>query len=135
MEKTFTMIKPEAVADGNIGGIISMIEGAGFKIISLKKLRLTKELAGQFYDIHKERSFFGELVDYMSSGDIVAISLEKENCVKDFRTLIGSTNPLEADEGTIRKKYAKSIGENAIHGSDSIENAKIEIDFFTKLGL
>lgn len=128
--RTFTMIKPDAVADGNIGGIIKMIEEAGFKIIAMKYTRLTTELAGKFYEVHKERPFYGELVDYMSSGPIVAAILEKDNAVEDFRTLIGATNPADAAEGTIRKIYAKSIGENAVHGSDSDENAAIEGNFY-----
>ena len=127
---TFTMIKPEAVAEGNIGGILSMIEAAGFRVAAMKKTRLTAEQAGEFYAVHKERPFYGELVEYMSGGPIVAAILEKDNAVADFRKLIGATNPAEAEEGTIRKKYAKSIGENAVHGSDSDENAKIEGDFF-----
>lgn len=127
---TFTMIKPEAVAEGHIGGILSMINEAGFRIVAMKKIKLTAEQAGEFYAVHKERPFYGELVEYMSGGPIVAAILEKDNAVADFRTLIGATNPTEAAEGTIRKKYAKSIGENAVHGSDSDENAKIEGDFF-----
>ncbi len=128
--RTFTMIKPDAVADGNIGGIIKMIEEAGFKIIAMKYTRLTTALAGKFYEVHKERPFYGELVDYMSSGPIVAAILEKDNAVDDFRKLIGATNPADAVEGTIRKIYAKSIGENAVHGSDSDENAAIEGNFY-----
>jgi len=128
--RTFTMIKPDAVADGNMGAILKMIEDAGFKIISMKYTRLTPELAGSFYEVHKERPFYGELVEYMSSGPIVAAILEKDNAVADFRTLIGATNPAEAAEGTIRKLFAKSIGENAVHGSDSDENAQIEGSFF-----
>ncbi|WP_420388156.1 nucleoside-diphosphate kinase [Roseivirga sp.] len=128
--RTFTMIKPDAVADGNMGAILKMIEDAGFKIISMKYTRLTAELAGKFYEVHKERPFYGELVDYMSSGPIVAAILEKDNAVEDFRTLIGATNPADAAEGTIRKLYAKSIGENAVHGSDSDENAQIEGNFY-----
>ncbi len=128
--RTFTMIKPDAVADGNIGGIIKMIEEAGFKIIAMKYTRLTTALAGKFYEVHKERPFYGELVDYMSSGPIVAAILEKDNAVDDFRKLIGATNPADAAEGTIRKIYAKSIGENAVHGSDSDENAAIEGNFY-----
>ena len=124
------MIKPDAVADGNMGAILKMIEDAGFKIISMNYTRLSAELAGKFYEVHKERPFYGELVDYMSSGSIVAAILEKDNAVADFRTLIGATNPAEAAEGTIRKLYAKSIGENAVHGSDSDENAQIEGNFF-----
>ena len=128
--RTFTMIKPDAVADGNMGAILKMIEEAGFKIISMKYTRLSAELAGKFYEVHKERPFYGELVDYMSSGSIVAAILEKDNAVEDFRKLIGATNPADAAEGTIRKLYAKSIGENAVHGSDSDENAQIEGNFF-----
>jgi len=128
--RTFTMIKPDAVADGNIGGILKMIEEAGFKIIAMKYTRLTNELAGNFYEVHKERPFYGELVEYMSSGPIVAAILEKDNAVEDFRTLIGATNPADAAEGTIRKIYAKSIGENAVHGSDSDDNAAIEGNFY-----
>lgn len=128
--RTFTMIKPDAVADGNIGAITKMIEEAGFKIIAMKYTRLSADLAGKFYEVHKERPFYGELVNYMSSGPIVAAILEKDNAVEDFRTLIGATNPAEAAEGTIRKLFAKSIGENAVHGSDSDENAQIEGNFF-----
>lgn len=128
--RTFTMIKPDAVADGNSGAILKMIEDAGFKVIALKYTRLTQELAGKFYEVHKERPFYGELVEYMSSGPIFAAILEKDNAVADFRTLIGATNPAEAAEGTIRKLYAKSIGENAVHGSDSDENAAIEGNFY-----
>jgi len=127
---TFTMIKPDAVRANNIGPVLSMITEAGFRIKAMKYTHLTKETAGAFYEVHKERGFYGELVDFMSSGPIVAAILEKENAVADFRTLIGATNPAEAAEGTVRKKYATSIGENAVHGSDSDENAKIEGDFF-----
>ena len=126
---TFTMIKPEAVAANNIGGILKMIEEGGFRIVAMKKLLLSKERAGAFYEVHKDRPFYGELVDYMSSGPIIAAILEKDNAVADFRALIGATNPLEAAEGTIRKIYATSLANNAIHGSDSDENAKIEADF------
>ena len=126
---TFTMIKPEAVAANNIGGILKMIEEGGFWIVAMKKLLLSKERAGAFYEVHKDRPFYGELVDYMSSGPIIAAILEKDNAVADFRALIGATNPLEAAEGTIRKIYATSLANNAIHGSDSDENAKIEADF------
>lgn len=124
--RTFTMIKPDAVEAGNIGGILNMITEAGFRIVSLKLTQLTTADAQQFYAIHKERPFFGELVEFMTRGPIVAAILEKENAVEAFRTLIGATNPADAAEGTIRKKYAKSIGENAVHGSDSDENAAIE---------
>tara|TARA_B100001250_G_scaffold294906_1_gene256468 strand:+ start:277 stop:693 length:417 start_codon:yes stop_codon:yes gene_type:complete len=126
---TFTMIKPEAVAANNIGGILKMVEEGGFRIIAMKKVLLSKERASAFYAVHKERPFYGELVDYMSGGPIIAAILEKDNAVADFRTLIGATNPDEADEGTIRKKYATSLAENAIHGSDSDDNANIEADF------
>jgi len=127
--RTFTMIKPEAVADGNIGNILQMITDAGFAIKAMKFTQLSEEQAKKFYEVHAERPFYGELVDYMAGGPIVAAILEKENAVADFRTLIGATNPAEAAEGTIRKKYAKSIGENAVHGSDSDENAEIEGKF------
>ncbi|WP_129020366.1 MULTISPECIES: nucleoside-diphosphate kinase [Edaphocola] len=128
--RTFTMIKPDAVAAGHIGAILAEINKAGFKIVAMKYTKLTAEAAGQFYEVHKERPFYGELVDFMSSGPIVAAILEKDNAVADFRTTIGATNPAEAAEGTIRKMFAKSIGENAVHGSDSDENAAIEGDFF-----
>ena len=128
--RTFTMIKPHAVAENNIGGMILMIENAGFRVVAMKKMQLTSENAGKFYEVHKERPFYGELCEFMSSGPIVPILLEKDNAVNDFRALIGSTDPAEAAEGTIRKKYAKSKGENAIHGSDSDENAAIEASFF-----
>ena len=124
------MIKPDAVQDNHIGGITQMMEAAGFRIVALKKTRLTAERAGKFYEVHQERPFYNDLVKYMSSGPIVAMILEKENAVADFRTLIGATNPDKADEGTIRKKYAKSMEANAVHGSDSDENAQIEGDFF-----
>ena len=127
---TFTMIKPDAVANGHIGAILNDIINGGFKIIAMKYTQLSKEKAGEFYAVHKERGFYGELVDFMSSGPIVAAILEKDNAVEDFRKLIGATNPAEAAEGTIRQKYAKSIDANAVHGSDSDENAKIEGDFF-----
>jgi nucleoside-diphosphate kinase len=128
--KTFTMIKPDAVADGNTGAIIKMIEEAGFRIVAMKKTKLTQERAGQFYEVHKERGFYNDLCKYMSSGAIVPMILEKDNAVADFRKLIGATNPANADEGTIRKLFAKSIEANAIHGSDSDENAEIEGNFF-----
>lgn len=128
--KTFTMIKPDAVAAGNAGAILDHIIKSGFKIVAMKYVHLTADQAGKFYEVHKERPFYGELVAFMSSGPIVAAILEKENAVADFRTLIGATNPAEAAEGTIRKIYATSIGENAVHGSDSDENAAIEGNFF-----
>ena len=126
---TFTMIKPEAVAANNIGGIISMIEDGGFRVVSLKKVQLSKQRAGEFYAVHKDRPFYKELVDYMSGGPIIAAILEKDNAVADFRELIGATNPADAAEGTIRKRYASSLAENAVHGSDSDDNAKIEANF------
>jgi nucleoside-diphosphate kinase len=129
-DRTFTMIKPDGVANGYIGAILNkMIEG-GFKIVAMKYLQLTPERAGEFYAIHKERPFYGELVNYMSSGPIVAVILEKENAIEDFRTLIGATDPAKAAPGTIRNLYAKNISANAVHGSDSNENAAIEGDFF-----
>ena len=128
--RTFTMVKPDAVADGNTGAILQMIQKAGFKIIALKQLSLSKATAGAFYAVHKERPFYGELVDYMSSGPIVAAILEKNDAVADFRKLIGATDPAKADAGTIRKLFAKSISANAVHGSDSDENAQIEGNFF-----
>ncbi|PZF74892.1 nucleoside-diphosphate kinase [Taibaiella soli] len=128
--RSFTMIKPDAVRNGNIGNILQMINAAGFRIVAMKYTQLSLAQAGQFYEVHKERPFYGELTEFMSSGPIVAAILEKDNAVADFRTLIGATNPAQAEEGTIRKKYATSIGENAVHGSDSDENAKIEGDFF-----
>ena len=127
--RTFTMIKPDAVAAGNIGGILKMIQEAGFKIIAMKYTKLSPEIAGKFYEVHAERPFYGELCEYMSSGPIVAAILEKENAVEDFRNLIGATNPADAAEGTIRKIYATSISANAVHGSDSDENANIEGNF------
>lgn len=128
--RTYTMIKPEAVEKGLVGAILSMIENGGFRIVALKKTQLSKAEAGKFYEVHAERPFYGELVDYMSSGPIVAAILEKDNAVEDFRALIGSTDPAEAAEGTIRKAYAESKAKNAVHGSDSDENAEIEGNFF-----
>ncbi|MGZ3864420.1 MAG: nucleoside-diphosphate kinase [Bacteroidia bacterium] len=127
---TFTMIKPDAVEANNIGPILAMINKAGFRIRAMKYLQLSKADAGNFYAVHKERPFYGELVDYMSSGPIVAAVLEKNNAVADFRKLIGATDPTKAEEGTIRKIFAKSIAANAVHGSDSDENAVIEGNFF-----
>lgn len=127
--RTFTMIKPDAVEAGNIGGILNMITEGGFRIVAMKLTQLTVADAKKFYEVHAERPFYGELVEFMSRGPIVAAILEKDNAVEDFRTLIGATNPADAAEGTIRKKYAKSIGENAVHGSDSDENAAIESAF------
>jgi len=124
------MIKPDAVANNHIGPILAKINEAGFRIVAMKYTKLSPEVAGQFYAVHKERGFYGELVDYMSSGSIVAVILEKENAVADFRKLIGATDPTKAEPGTIRALFAKSIAANAVHGSDSDENAKIEGDFF-----
>ena len=126
---TFTMVKPEAVEAGNAGAILNKIENAGFRIVALKKVLLTKERAGEFYEVHKERPFYGELVDYMSSGPVVAALLEKDNAVLDFRELIGATDPSEAAEGTIRAEFAESKAKNAVHGSDSDDNANLEADF------
>jgi nucleoside-diphosphate kinase len=128
--RTFTMIKPDAMDDGHAGAILDQIIKAGFRIVALKQTKLSAEKAGEFYAIHKERPFFGELVEFMSSGPIMAAILEKENAVAEFRTLIGATNPANAAEGTIRKRFARSVGENAVHGSDSDENAAIEGNFF-----
>jgi len=128
--RTFTMIKPDAVGAGNAGAITKMIEEAGFRIVAMKKAQLSPELAGKFYAVHKERSFFGELCAYMSSGAIIPMILEKENAVEDFRKLIGATDPSKAAPGTIRALFAKSIDANAIHGSDSDANAEIEGNFF-----
>jgi len=124
------MIKPDAFSKGHSGAIIDKILKSGFRIAALKLTRLSKEKAGEFYAVHKERPFYGELVDFMSSGPIIAAILEKDNAVADFRKLIGATDPAKADEGTIRKLFAASVGENAVHGSDSDENATIEGDFF-----
>ena len=124
--RTFTMIKPDGVENGHIGGILNMITEGGFRIVAMKLTQLTVADAKEFYAVHAERPFYGELVEFMTRGPIVAAILEKENAVADFRTLIGYTNPADAAEGTIRQKYATSMGENAVHGSDSDENAAIE---------
>jgi nucleoside-diphosphate kinase len=124
--RTFTMIKPDGVENGHIGGILNMITEGGFRIVAMKLTQLTIADAKAFYSLHAERPFYGELVEFMTRGPIVAAILEKDNAVEDFRTLIGATNPAQAEEGTIRKKYATSIGENAVHGSDSDDNAAIE---------
>jgi nucleoside-diphosphate kinase len=124
------MIKPDAVRNGHIGNILQMINAGGFRIVAMKYTFISLEQAKKFYEVHAERPFYGELTEFMSSGPIVAAILEKDNAVADFRTLIGATNPANAEEGTIRKKYATSMGENAVHGSDSDENAQIEGDFF-----
>ena len=130
---TFTMIKPEAVEAGNTGAILNKIESSGFRIVAMKKVSLSKDRAGEFYEVHKERPFYEELVDYMSSGPIIAAILEKDNAVADFRELIGATDPSEAKPGTIRHEYAESKGKNAVHGSDSDDNAQIEADFHFNL--
>ena len=128
--RTLAILKPDAVRKDYIGQIVTKITEAGFKIKGIKMVRLTKDSAGGFYEVHKERSFFNELMDYMTSGPCVPIALEKENAIEDFRKLIGATDPSKAEEGTIRKLFAKDITENAIHGSDSDENAAIEIAHF-----
>ena len=128
--RTFTMIKPDAFSNGHSGAILDIILKAGFKPIALKMLHLSSEKAGEFYAVHSHRPFYGELVEFMSRGPIVAAILEKDSAVPDFRKLIGATDPAKADKGTIRQLFAESIGENAIHGSDSDENARVEGDFF-----
>lgn len=128
--RTFTMIKPDGVANGHIGAILDQITKAGFKIIALKYTKLSAEKAGEFYAVHSERGFYADLVSFMSSGPIVAAILEKDNAIADFRTLIGATDPAKAEKGTIRNLFAKSIDANAVHGSDSDENAEIEGSFF-----
>lgn len=131
--RTFTMIKPDATTKGHTGGILDQIIKAGFTIKAMKWTKLSPEKAGEFYEVHKERPFYAGLVEFMSSGPIVAAILEKDNAVADFRKLIGATNPAQAEEGTIRKNFAASVGENAVHGSDSDENAAIEGNFFFSL--
>ncbi len=128
--KTFAMIKPDSVSQNVIGEIIAHITKAGFKVKAMKLTKLSTEQAGNFYAVHKERPFYNDLVAYMTSGPVVPLSLEKDNAVEDFRKLIGATDPTKADDGTIRKLYGKSIENNAIHGSDSDENATIETNFF-----
>ena len=127
--RTFTMLKPDSIEQGYMLPILNMIKEAGFKIIALKYKKMTKEEAEEFYSIHSDKSFFKDLIEFMTRGPIVAAALEKNNAVDDFRELIGSTDPNEAEDGTIRKKFAKSKGENAVHGSDSDDNAAIEISF------
>jgi nucleoside-diphosphate kinase len=128
--RTFMMIKPDATKNGYTGAILQKINEGGFRLVAMKMIHLSGEKAGEFYAVHQERSFYSELVDFISSGPVTAAILEKDNAVESFRKLIGSTNPAQADEGTIRKLYAASIGENAIHGSDSDDNARVESDFF-----
>ena len=127
--RTFTMLKPDSIEQGNMLPILNMIESSGFKIIALKYKRMSRDEAEKFYSIHSDKPFFNDLVRFMTRGPIIAAALEKDNAVEAFRTLIGSTDPNDAEEGTIRKKFAKSKGENAVHGSDSDENADIEISF------
>lgn len=130
MERTLCIIKPDAVRKNVIGEIVSMITDAGFSILGMRMTHLSRRDAGAFYEIHKERPFYGELVDFMTSGPVVVIALRKENAVADYRALIGATDPAEAEEGTVRKRFASSKGENAVHGSDSVENGRNEIAFF-----
>ena len=130
IEKTLSIIKPDAIKDKVAGKIITQIEDAGFNIISMKKVLLSKNQAKEFYIVHKERPFYDELVDFMVSGPVIVQVLEKENAIEDYRKLMGATNPAEAEEGTIRKIFGKSIDSNAVHGSDSPENALIEVNFF-----
>ncbi|MCB0711873.1 MAG: nucleoside-diphosphate kinase [Ignavibacteriae bacterium] len=130
MERTLCIIKPDAVRKNVVGEIVAMITEKGFNILGMKMMRLSSADAGEFYAIHKERPFYGDLVEFMTSGKVVVIALEKENAVADYRTLIGATDPAEAEEGTIRKRFASSKGENAAHGSDSVENGRNEVAFF-----
>lgn len=130
MERTFAIIKPDATAAGNAGAILTRIEKEGFKVIGLKKIQLTKKQAEGFYNVHKERPFFGELTDFMCSGPCIVMILEKDNAIKDWRGLMGATNPAEAEEGTLRKEFGKSIDNNATHGSDAPETAAYEMAFF-----
>jgi len=130
MERTLTILKPDCVRKNLVGAVINHIERAGFRVVAMKKTRLTKETAGAFYAVHSERPFYGELVEFMSSGPCVPMILEKANAVADFRTVIGATDPAEAADGTVRKLYADSKGENIVHGSDSVENAALEGAFF-----
>jgi nucleoside-diphosphate kinase len=130
IERTLCIVKPDAVKKNNIGNILSMIEGAGFKLRGVRLVSLSRPQAEGFYAVHSARPFFGELVDFMISGPVVVACLEGENAVAGYRELMGATNPANAADGTIRKKYADSIGENAVHGSDSLENAAIEIAYY-----
>lgn len=129
-ERTLAILKPDCVRKGLQGAVIAHIQKAGFKVLGMKQVRLTKEQAGEFYAVHKERGFYKELVEFMTSGPCVPVALEKPNAVADFRTTIGATDPKEAAAGTIRKLYADSKGENIVHGSDSVENGRIEVGFF-----
>jgi nucleoside-diphosphate kinase len=130
MEKTLAIIKPDAVRKNVVGEIVAMITKAGFKVLGMKMMRITPAQAGAFYEVHKERPFYQELVEYMSSGPIVPIALEKDNAIEDYRKLIGATDPTQAEEGTVRKLYGESKSFNAVHGSDSVENGIKEIGFF-----
>lgn len=130
VERTLTILKPDCVRKGLIGEVTKRIQEEGFKIVAMKMTRLTEDTAGGFYAVHKERPFFGELVEFMSSGPCVPMILEKENAIEDFRTFIGATDPAEAEEGTIRADFADSVGENIVHGSDSVENGKKEAAYF-----
>jgi nucleoside-diphosphate kinase len=130
VERTLCIMKPDCVRKGLQGAVLAQIQKAGFKVLGLKQIRLTKEQAGAFYAVHKERPFYPSLVEFMTSGAVVPVALEKENAVADYRTLIGATDPKDAAEGTVRKLYADSKGENIVHGSDSVENGKIEVSFF-----
>ena len=132
MERTLSIVKPDAVRAGNMGPILAQIEAAGLKIVAMKLLQLTKERAEGFYEVHKDRPFFGDLVEFMTSGPVVVSVLEADDAIARYRKLMGATNPAQAAEGTIRKKFAESVGENTVHGSDSAENAKIEIAQFFK---
>lgn len=130
LEQTFAIIKPDAVASGHTGSILSMIEGKGFRIRGIKMLRLSRQQAEGFYEVHKERGFFSGLVSFMTEGPVVVLALEREDAIKTWRGLMGATNPEKAEEGTIRKKFAKNIERNAVHGSDALETAAVEIPFF-----
>jgi len=130
VERTLTILKPDCVKKNLVGEVTKRIQGAGFTIVAMKMMRLTKETAGGFYAVHRERPFFADLVEFMSSGPCVPMVLEKENAIADFRELIGATNPAEADQGTIRAEFADSVGENIVHGSDSVENGKLESAYF-----
>jgi nucleoside-diphosphate kinase len=133
MEQTFAIIKPDAVASGHTGQILAMIEHAGFRIRGMKMLRLSKQQAEGFYEVHRERPFFGGLVTFMTEGPVVVLCLQRENAIKHWRAVMGATNPEKADEGTVRKKFAKNIERNAVHGSDAPETAAVEIPFFFSL--
>ena len=130
VERTLSIIKPDAVEQNNIGNIVAMIQGAGLKLLGMRMLHLTRAQAEGFYEVHKERPFFGELVEFMTRGPVVVSALEGEDAVARYRALMGATNPDDAEEGTIRKAYGTDVGENACHGSDSVENGRIEVGYF-----